>query len=100
MKKILIATALLASASLLSGCGSSETKPTETMPTGIVKTTKTLETTWAIGITGNDETTKKIQALIETRKTQLATETWDKKQLNEKDIKLLEEVLNAMTKKK
>ena len=96
MKKILIATALLASASLLSGCESNETKTPEIMPKGIVET----RTTWAIGMTGNDETTAKIQKLIETRKTQLATETWDKKQLNEKDIKLLEEVLNAMTKKK
>ncbi len=94
MKKILIVTALLTSVSLLSGCEFGEKQSTEIIPTDII------QSTWTIGVTGNDETTTKIQALIETRKEQLATETWDKKELNEKDIKLLEEVLNAMTKQK
>jgi outer membrane lipopolysaccharide assembly protein LptE/RlpB len=39
MKKILIATALLASVSLLSGCELNEPKTVETIPTEIVEST-------------------------------------------------------------
>lgn len=92
-------TAVLASASLLAGCGSTtEEAQSVQKDDGIIATTGTIET-----LTGKDTTTNQIKTLIEKRKDELKEEaqsgTGNDKELNEKDIQLLESVLNAMTKK-
>lgn len=91
--------AVLTSASLLAGCGSTtEEVQSEPKDDGIVVTTGTIET-----LTGKDTTTTQIKTLIEKRREELKEEaksgTGNEKELNEKDIELLESVLNAMTKK-
>jgi len=99
MKKLLIMAAVLTSASLLAGCGSTtEEAQSETKDDGIIVATGTIET-----LTDKDTTTTQIKTLIEKRREELKEEaksgTGNEKELNEKDIELLESVLNAMTKK-
>lgn len=96
MKKILIMTTLLASSSLLAGCGS--ISPDTEIGSGSTEAI-TLETTGVVQ-TGADKSTDNIKTMIEKRKEQLKTETGNQKELSEKDIQLLESVLNEMTKKK
>lgn len=90
-------TVLFASSGLmLSWCTSTETeKPAVQKNPDIIEATGTITTT-----TGNDKTTSQIKTLIEKRKAELTTETGNEKELNEKDIKLLESILSEMTKKK
>ncbi len=110
MNKLLIVTALLASGGFLSGCGSTSNNPAIEVPTvqeasgtNIDATTwTTIETTGTITtstLTGGSSTGE-IKSLIDKRKSELVNETGNKKELNEKDIQLLESVLNEMTKKK
>ena len=114
-------TALLASSSFLSGCGSTSNNPVVEVPTvqetsginidtttwstiestGIVnETTGTTESILTGTLTGTDTTTNNIKSMIEKRKAELPNETGNKKELNEKDIQLLESILNEMTKNK
>lgn len=94
-------TALFTTSTLLAGCEINSIEPGNTTPTSITKNPNVIEATWTINTTtGTDKKTSEIKTLIETRKKELETETGNKKELNEKDIQLLESVLNAMTKKK
>ena len=97
------------SISFLTACSSEEqisapeegTTGTIEITTGSVETTGT-EATGTLDTvpSSGDMTTQEIKDLISTRKTELKTETGTKKELNEKDIELLEEITDKLSKTK
>lgn len=120
MKKTLIISGLLISTTLLGACtNKAETIEENTQTWEIVENIETgdiIESTWTLDTiqltgettisgnstitTGNQDTIIKIKTLIDNRKKELEIETWTKKELTEKDIDLLESIVNELSRKK